>query len=208
MAKQPKTGHLVQRFRKERGVPIKVERHAITLPDGTEGAMAAIDLSQAEVPDRSYVADACGARYQNETVDLMFAQPKLGGGLRSLALISMTPLAAAQLLRSLEEMRAPGLASIAEQLHINEEPLLDFPTTEPDQTAVLVANIAAVAVSGRETCMDFYHANAFSYLQMNRTNNVTLEPVVRINTRTALLLSLVKKMKILSEQFPSDAKAI
>ena len=206
MAKQPKGGHLVPHLaRRERGTALTVHTRRETLPDGTIGAVGFIDMSNAEVPERSYLAEACGARYQKETVSILFAQPKLDSGLRSMALVSMTPLATAQFVQSIESMRDPSLQEMSKQLKIEPERLIDFPTTEPEQTASLIANVVAVAVSGRDSCMDFYHANAFSYLHLKTNNHMYLEPVVRVNLRTSLLLALMPCLKEFQTNFPPDA---
>jgi hypothetical protein len=206
MGKQHRGGQLVQTFaRREKGTAVHVTARQVTLKDGTSGTVHGINLSEAEVPDRSYVAETCGAIYENNTVKLMFAQPKLGGGLRSLVIISMTPLAAAQFLHAVEHLQNVSLDEIATKSNIIKEPLSDFPATEPEQTAGLAANMVAAAFSGRETCMDFYHANAFTVAALPATSKLHLEPVVRINTRTSLMLALVHRLQELRSEFPADA---
>jgi len=202
---QPRTGQLVSRqTRRERGTPIPVETKRVTLQDGSAGTVSSLSLATAEVPERSYLAEACTVAYENHALALVFAQPKIGGkGLRSLLLITMTPSAATLFIRSVEEMDSPTLTDIARMTDIESEPLMKFPDEEPVQTATFIANIAAVAVSGREVTIDFYHANAFSYLHMRFERSLYLEPVVRVNLRTSQFLSLMDRMKELRAAFPS-----
>jgi transcriptional regulator with XRE-family HTH domain len=211
MAKQQQrsAGHLIQRIaRRERTSPIPVTTQKVRLRDGTQGEVQTLSLSDADVPDRTYFGEVCSAKYDNEALSLAFAQSKLGQAqLRSLVIISMTPNAAAQFLRSLEEMRNPSLEDIAKLSNISPQPLSSFPTDEPEQTASLIANVVAVAISGRETCMDFYHANAFTHLTVRETKQMFLEPVVRVNIRTQSMLSLVRRLQELRGDFPSDAMA-
>lgn len=208
MGKHQRGGQLVQTFaRREKGTPVPVTTRQVTLKDGTAGTVHGINLSEAEVPDRTYVGETCGAICENNMVKITFAQPKLGGGLRSLVIISMTPLAATQFLHSIERLQSPSLEEIAAKSNITEEPLSDLPTSEPEQTASLIANMVAAAFSGRETCMDFYHANAFTIAALPATSKMHLEPVVRINTRTSLMLALVHRLQELRRDFPVDATA-
>jgi hypothetical protein len=177
------------------------------LRDGTPADAYGIDLTNADVPDKTYFGECCGADYFGGVARIMFAQPKIGGGptLRSLVLISMTPPAAAYFSKSLEEMRNPSLEEIVSQVKIPEKALSEFPPAEPEQTASLIANIVAVAVHGHECCLDFYHANAFSHLaaQKSNLNHLFLEPVVRVTTSTALLLSLMRRLQELRTHFPA-----
>src|SRR6266480_3033162 len=94
---QRAAGHLIQRIaRRERTTPIPVTTHRVRFKDGTAGEIQSLSLADADVPDRTYFGEACSAKYENETVSMAFAQPKLGLGLRSLVIVSMTPPAAAQ----------------------------------------------------------------------------------------------------------------
>lgn len=210
MVKSSKSSSAITHFaRRERGVTVPINVQSIKLPDGTAGAVAGIDLSSAEVPEREYlVADACGVEFKNDVLRIMFAQKKLGGELRSMVLISMTPLAANQFIRSVEKMGTPGLDEIAKLVGLVDEPLSEFPAEEPEQTAALPASIVAVAVSGRDVCMDFYHMSAFAHVTLRDGNakNLNLSPMVRITSmRTSLLVSLVHRLKELRKEFPEDA---
>src|SRR5437868_6498460 len=99
---QRSTGHLIQRIaRRERTTPIPVAVQRVRLKDGSAGEVHSLNLSEADVPDRTYFGEGCSAKYENESVSIAFAQPKLGGGLRSLVIIAMTPPAAAQFVRSI-----------------------------------------------------------------------------------------------------------
>lgn len=196
-------------MRRERGTPLKVEAKRVTLPDGATGQVLSMALGEAEVPDRSYLAEACALTYDHDTMRIAFAQPKLDGkGLRTLLLIAMTPNAAANFLRSMREMKDPTLVEIAATVGLKAEPLITFPTEEPDQTAPVIANVVAVAVQARETTMDFYHANAFSHMHVRQDKEIYLEPVVRVNVRTALVLSMVERIEQLRAEFPPSDVAV
>lgn len=199
---KPSQQFLVQSGRRERGIAIPVTTRRITLRDGTAGEELSLSLKDAEVPDRSYFGQECSAKYADDVLLIAFAQPKLGGDLRTLLMISMPTPAAAQFIRSVEKMSDPTLSDIATNVKVQEGSLLEFPAIEPEQTVTLAANIVAVAVSGHETCLDFYHASAFSYLHLRQTKNMYLEPVVRVNTRTSLMLALMRRLKEIAVRFP------
>ncbi len=203
-----KSGHLVETWqRRERGTAVPLSLHRIKLRDGSSAEVHGIDLTNADIPDKSYFGESCGVDYSDDLVRVMFAQPKLGGdGLRSLVLITMTPPAAAQFGKSLEKMTNPSLESLVGQTKITDKALSKFPTNEPEQTAALIADMVAVAVHGQECCLDFYHANAFSHLAAQRANasQLYLEPVVRVTTSSGLLLSLMRRLKQLRSQFPAS----
>ena len=209
MTKQ-KSSHLVQTAqRRERGTAVPVSTRRVTLADGMSVELQGINLANADVPDRSYFGEICGVRYLNQAVTLMFAQPKLGDdGLRSLVLIAMTPSSGAHFTKSLDDLRNPSLEEIVKQSNIEDRPLSEFPREEPEQTAALTANIVAVAIHGHECCLDFYHANAFSHAAARQSNQMYLDPVVRVTTYTALLWSLQRGLRELKKGYPRDALLI
>lgn len=165
-----------------------------------------MNLSTADIPERTYEGDVSGATYERELVRIMFAQPKLGGGLRSLVIITMTPIAVAQFLNMIDSLEKPSLAEIVANVKINPESLTDFPKTEPDQTAALRANVVAAAFSGQEACFDFYYASPFSAAAISSTSQLNLEPIVRINTHTSVSISLIARLREFAERFPPSAK--
>ena len=206
MAK-PKGGAVLQRFaRKERGTPLPISSHTVLLRDGTTAHAQLINLSNADVPDRSYYAEIVGVHHEDRTVRFMFAQPKLGMHLlRSLVIVSMTEAAAMHFITSLKRIKNPSLEEIARQHDIAAGVVSPMPSEEPEQTAGLVANMAAVAIHGNESCIDFYHASAFSHLAAKDTNQMYLEPVVRVNLDTTLLLALMQRLDDLKGSFHPQA---
>jgi hypothetical protein len=193
--------------RRERGISVPVQTKKVLLPDGTSGTAHAVDLSNIDVPDRVYEAEAAGAFLENGMIKLMFAQPKLGKGLRSLVILTLTPQAINQLLNLIDGLESPSLKDIAKTVNVEPAPLMEYPTEEPEQTAALRANMAAVAFSGQDACFDFYYSNAFSAAYVRRTNRLHLDPVVRVNTYTSLSLSLFDKLHSFAGQFPPSVKA-
>ncbi len=201
-------GHVQTLVRRERGIAVPVSARKVTLPDGSVITEHGIDLSNIEVPDRVYEGEAAGAFFENGLVKVMFAQPKLGprGGLRSLVILTMTPQAVRQLVNLIDALDSPSLPEIAQTVNLEPAPLMEYPEEEPDQTASLRASMAAVAFSGQDAALDFYYSNAFSVAYVKRTSQLHLEPVVRVNTYTALCLSLYEKLGTFVEEFPPFVK--
>ncbi len=161
-----------------------------------------ISLANADIPERTYDSDVAGAIYEKDLVKLMFAQAKLGGGLRSLVIVSMTPIATAQFLQMMTQMSKPSIREIADGTNIQVEALTPFPDVEPDQTASLRANVVAAAFSGQDACFDFYQISPFAAAQLPTTSKLNLEAVVRVNTYTSLAVSLIEKLQEFAKVFP------
>jgi len=210
MAKD-KRGQLATTFtRRERGssVPFSIKR--VTLRDGSSGIAHGLDLSNAEIPDKTYFGEATGAVLVDDTVRVMFCQPKLGGVLRSLVLVVMPPSSAMIFSKSLGGMKNPSVEEIIAQTKISPKRLFDLPVSEPEQTAVLTANVVAVAIHGHESCLDFYHVNAFAHFaaQSAKANQINLEPIVRIIMNTGLLLALKHRLDELESELRASGQAL
>lgn len=208
MAKPSKTGVLMRpSSRRKEGFPVPVETRHITLPDGTTGEAYGLNLSEVEVPDRHYHARTCGIDIARDTVELLFAQPRRDdpNRLRTLLVVSMPMMATLPFIDSIDRLQNPSLAEIASRAHITLEPVSTF-HAEADQTVEVDANIIAAGFSGNESCLDFYHASAFSIAALPSTNRLNLIPVVRVNSRTSLILGLIARLRELRENFPPHIK--
>jgi len=75
---------------------------------------------------------------------------------------------------------------------------------EPEQTVTLFANMIGLAFAGREACMDFYHASAFSMHQANQNRKMAVESVVRVILGSGLLLPLLDRLHELEESLPKE----
>lgn len=186
-----------------------ISAHAVPVarPDGTTGFNVGFDLSEAPVPDRRYQADVASVIYRDETVKLLLGQQRvMDDSLSTLLMINMNPQAALQFVDSVDSMDSPGLAAIMETERINKAELYQI-TSEPDQAVSLVANVVAVAVTGRETTLDFYHASAFSFMQFKTAKKLAIDSVVRIYMRTALFASVIDELKGLAPEFPAGTRS-
>lgn len=159
-----------------------------------------IDIAQAPVPPRRYVCDIADIKVQDGDIRLVFAQRTLGeDALDSALVIRLNPVATWQLLKSLGEMQFPGVQGIADQLNIGVIPLTPV-TARPSQMASVVANLVGIAVAGFETCLDFYHASAFSIRAAKSASQIAVEPVVRVDMQTGLFLSWVEALREIAQK--------
>ena len=186
------------------------EGHAIPLQKlsesiGTNGTTVTLglDIASAPVPQRRYACEVCSVEFAGQELRLIFGQNSLGGGaLDSALVIRMSPLAARQFSESTDQMENPGLGAIAESLGIKAEPFVQI-VVRPHQTANMVANFVAAAVSGYETCLDFYHASAFAMRNVTHRNALELEPVVRVDMRTSIFMSIVTEIQTIVKNLPA-----
>ena len=203
--KAPTLTHIISR--PGEGIGIDVIRQIVPQADGGSIQLAGFDLRSAPVPDRRYTADLAGMLYKNETVKFIFAQEtisQIAGTLRSMLIVHMAATAARQFLRSFIDMDSPNLDDLVKISGIEPEPLFKV-EVEPEQTIALAANMVAVAIGDREVCLDFYHASAFAIANLSTASKIPVDPVVRVDLRTSLLLSLRKAIQDLEHSFPPDA---
>ncbi|MBI4190298.1 MAG: hypothetical protein HY525_07135 [Betaproteobacteria bacterium] len=186
------------------GALIEVLPRSVVKTDGTTLAVIGVNLGQAPVPDRRYVADVGTVTYANETVKMMFGQQKISSdSLRSLLVIYMSPLATRQFVESVDRMQNPSIEDIAKKLGLQREELNRI-EHEPDQTVAFASNMIASAFSGRECCLDFYHASSFSMATAATSKKLAVDPVVRVDIRTSLAIALVEEMRKLEQNFPPE----
>lgn len=173
------------------------EGHAVALQKVSEDAATVtfgLDMSMAPVPQRRYAAELATVKCDGQDVKFIFGQSSLGGGAWDSALvIRMNPVSAKQLSESVDHMGNPSLAQIAEMSGFMAESLSEI-HEQPRQTAYMVANFAGIGVSGHETCIDLYHASAFAMRNLHESKALEVEPVVRVDIRTSIFMSLVSEL--------------
>ena len=172
--------------------------------DGQTTASLGIDLSSAPVPDRRYVADVVSVIHGKDVIKLLFGQEKISSGLRSLVIIHMAQFAVSSFVSAVLDMKKPTLAEVMKISNIDVGLLSSIPD-EPEQTVAMMASVAAAAVSGQEACVDFYQISSFARLNVMASKKISVEPVVRVELSTSLLVALVEKLKQMSDDFPHEA---
>jgi hypothetical protein len=156
----------------------------------TETEVFGIDMSSAPIPQRRYAAEQCSVRFANNEVRIIFGQLDFSGdSFETALLIRMSPKALKQFADSLHGMSDPSPLQVCTILKVEPETLCSIKSAK--QIVNMAANICSVAVSGHESCMDFYHTSAFASLKSRTTHQLEVEPVVRVDLRTSLLVPLI-----------------
>ena len=171
--------------------------------DGQTTSSLGIDLSGAPVPDRRYVADVVSVIPGRDVIKLLFGQEKVSSGLRSLVVIHMAQFAVGAFVSAILDMKNPTVAEVMKISNIDAK-LLSSISDEPEQTVAMTASVAAAAVSGQEACVDFYQISPFARLNVMASKKISVDPVVRVELSTSLLVALVEKLKEISSNFPHE----
>lgn len=197
---------LVRQLAKSSGPSARVEGFPLPIVriDG-DATSVGIDVSNAPTPDREYAAEFCFAEEKAGELRFIFAQGALvGDELDSALIVRMNPQAAGLMVTSIAGMKAPSLTEIADAMQLKAMPLAPI-NTRPRQMAMAVASFGATAISGYDTCIDFYRTSPFAMRELSITNHLAVEPVIRVDIRTGQFLSLVEQMKQIVATFPSNA---
>lgn len=163
-----------------------------------------MDMREAPIPQRRYAADLCAVRSSNDELRITLAQGFDNDDVDSAIVIRMNADAAIDFAKSLTEMG--DFSEIRSLNKIKNEELSTF-KSKPVQTATMMANICSVAMAGKETCMDFYHASAFAIRKAETETSMEVEPVVRVDLRSSLFLSFAQEVLRICEQFKDERGA-
>lgn len=198
MAKGSQQPAKVPSPRKGDGVVIEVtHRPSADSPDGT--VQFGLDLNDAPVPSRRFIADVASVVRARGEVKLVFGQERIGSpSLRSMLVVQMSEPGAKQCLQSFTTM-TPSLGSMAESMGLEAEQLSEG-LVEPDQAVSFAANFVAAAIAGAETCLDFYHASPFALRSVQFNKKLSLEPVVRVDIRLSLLKAVIDELERIESQ--------
>lgn len=185
--------------------PRRSEGHRLPTHNFSSSAVGAtkhlkfgVDFSSAPVPQRRYAADICDVTIRRNDLVIVFGQEAVfGDSVDSALQIRMNATASRNFVEMGAKLDDPLLQQIVAQEKLRAEPLTPL-TEKPSQEAKVVANFVAVAIAGIETCMDFFHASAFSFRQLEKHGDLDVEPIVRVVLHTALFISLMDKFRQLS----------
>ena len=167
---------------------------------------SAFDLAKVDAPTRIYSADACNVIYRNGEIYLVFSQHSLfGDEIESALSLKMHGYYAKQFLKSIHDMKSPGLYEIAGLLNIEKESLVDF-DRNPKHVAKFSANVMQFALAGYDSAIDFYLLSPIAaYRSGVRNNDIPLIAVARVELRTSLAVSMIEKLKEFESSFPDDS---
>ena len=187
---------LVQRSAKRQdGHTVPVQHRSI---DRNGVATFGVDFSSAPVPIRRYPADFADIVVKRGNALMIFAQESVTGEIESALQIRMSRNAVADMVRVFEDDGKMN-GQLAASIRTAEPEELTTVSQKPHQEAKVVANFAAVAVAGLETCIDFYHASAFALAAtMGQNEELTVEPIVRVDMNTALFAPWLERLREVS----------
>jgi hypothetical protein len=189
-----------------RGEGHKVAVNRIGRNTGSGTTTFGLDFSEVPVPPRRYTADVCDVSLKRGSILLIFGQEaSFGTCLDSAFQVRMNPTATTDFLRSMVQMDGRSIDEVLALLGLPAEPLTQI-TEKPVREAKAIATFASVAVSGFDTCIDFYNASPFAYKHLADTGELYVEPIARVDITTALFSSMLERLKELVAQLPETKK--
>lgn len=197
MSKGRGKGMVRHAVRPGEGTAMQVSRLTHVGVDGKSTAALGVNLAEAPVPDRKYLADGFKVVFEDGVAQLLFGQLRTDGqGLRSLLVIHLGGEAADHFLGSTANA-APNSMTFEDSLKS-----LKFEAakpmniqTEPAQTVALKATALYSAFSGVDSCVDFYQISPAAIHASRNSSYVGVEPVVRVDMRTPVLMGMLDTLK-------------
>jgi hypothetical protein len=116
----------------------------------------------------------------------------------------MSTVGIERFLESFDKMSNPTLDEVVKNAHIEAESLSPVPK-EPNQTIALAANMTVAAIAGAEGCIDFFQASPFAIVAAARARKLALDPVVRVDIRTALIVGLLSELRSLVDKLENPS---
>lgn len=187
-------GNTLLSVRPGEGVLVDLRPALVRDVAGTNSAKMTANINNVPVPNKRYSADVCFVGFNNDTFKLLFAQEKFNSTeLRTLLIVKMSEESVGRFLETLEDTDPP-FSDYAETAGFRIEELGAF-TQEPSETVAFDANFVLVGMSGKEGCADFYHSSAFAMGASKASGKLALDPVVRVDIRSSLLLGMLKVLR-------------
>ncbi|HEY9158646.1 hypothetical protein [Candidatus Binatus sp.] len=193
---------VVPKLRPGEGREIEVIRRTVAQTDGTTAYEFDIDISHAPVPDRRYLADGAAILFSGDGVRLVLGQQRLLSPkeMRSAVVVFLSAQAVIQFLRSCKDFH-PAVSKYSNQHHMVES-LADI-QAEPEHTTFITSNVILTAFSGREACLDFYNSSPFVLAVAQRGGKFALDPILRVDLGTGLLVAILDRMESLKSDLPT-----
>lgn len=165
-----------------------------------------LDFSNAPIPPRKYSAELATVQFDGHDVRMIFGQSGIfGNELDTALLVRLSTLAMRGFMNSIDNLPSPSLEEIAAIIGFEPEPLSEI-NSQPRQIANVIANFVSVAISGNETCLDFYHASPFAMRKAVTGKMLEVEAVVRVDLRTSQFMSIIAESKAIIDKLPVPGK--
>jgi hypothetical protein len=146
-------------------------------------------------------------RLANDEIVLVFGQLSLSEErLESALAIRVPPRGVRSFLESLDQMHSPSIGDIVTRNSILPGTLADA-KRDATQVVKLSSNVIQVALSGREAALSFYQLAADSVAKVLRTSDtVLLDPIVRVDIKTADFLAIRDSLIEFEKRLPSEER--
>jgi len=186
---------------------LPVNRRVVAQPGGSPLVELSLDLQNAPVPERRYAADGVLAVRTPENVHLVFGQAKITSTqLQSAVLLKFSFDAARSFLATCVDF-TPRLRKFVEANAVHKSAPLQISGEEPSQVVTMTTNMVAAVYMGREACLDFYNASPFAFRALgNDGTQLAVDPLLRVELATGLLLSMVEQLEALKADLPEAVK--
>jgi hypothetical protein len=193
---------MTQRVAPRIGEGQPVQLHRITKTSDNKTVSFGADFSTAPVPTRRYAADVCDIKVHRNDVIMVFGQESgFEGDLDSVLQLRMNPTCVKDFVESLKVMGASTFGENIDNLNTGAEPLTEI-KVKPVRFAKAQVSYVSVAMSGFDTCMDFYSASPFAMVHMQNSGQLFVEPIARVDIHTALFVSFVAKLREVVKDLP------
>lgn len=172
--------------------------------DAAAGTMTiGLNASSLPVPERRFSCDAVQVTSSAGGARLLLAQRQpVGDGLLSMVVINFATEPVTQFLQSIHEeflkqaVAFVGARKVAVAASVFSE--------NAQQSVVLTSSYILAGHSGFSACMDFYNASPFSIQHLAVVRKLALEPVVRVNLSTGLLIALIDGLRAAAGEWGWD----
>lgn len=185
------------------GISAPAQRKFEARSDGTVATQFVIQIGELPPPERRYSAEEAFLTFNGRDAVLFhFIQRKANGVVRSLVTVKMYSDSARQYHDTLDVIAEP-LEQFVERVQL-QVPRVEPPDGEPDHSVSVVASVAQTTFGGYEAEMSFYHVSPYGLhvAAMKNMENVPIEPVVRVDLPTVMLVGIVRQLSGLISQLP------
>ena len=192
----------------EYGTTVPVLRRVVAHPGDSPLVELSIDLQNAPVPDRRYAADGVLVRRTEESIQVVFGQMQITDPkqLQSAVLLKLSFDATRSFLTTCVDF-TPRLRQFVKSNAVYKPGALQLSVEEPNHSVVMTASMVAAVFMAREACLDFYNASPFAYRAMGKNGtHLAVDPVLRVELATGLLLSLMEQLEGLKAEIPEATK--
>lgn len=188
------------------GMAAPIQKRFETRSDGSVVSQLVMQIRDLAPPERRYSAEEAFVTFNGtDAVSFHFLQRKLSGEIRSLVSVKMYSDSARQYHETLNAIAEP-LEQFVTRSDV-DVPEVKMPADEPPHTVAMVASVAQTTFGGFEAEMSFYHVSPYG-LHLATVNeaadSVAVEPVVRVDLPTTMLVGIVRQLAVLIPKLPKS----